>query len=703
MFDSLNFGYSTKNIPIGKPVNFIKRSIEMTEHLIKRMRWKAFFYLNPNIKTDTKETFGFKSKKPAPQIKELEQFEKSMLTLTQNLEFRPYNNDFLSKLKTDIDKVKNEDKVLVKADKTTNYYKLEPNNYTDLLHRNITKNYSKASTQIPKRITATDKKIAKQLGLDDRIERLAHKEAFITLKDHKPNFQNNPNCRLINPTKSEIGIISKKLLDNINKALIDQTKVKIWKNTQAVVDWFNNIPNKNQHTFISFDVCDFYPSITEELMTKALDYAAKHTNISTEDREIITHAKKSLLFHKDQPWTKKESDNLFDVTMGSYDGAETCTLVGTYLLTLLPKQLKDSIGLYRDDGLAACKANPRTVDKLKKEICAVFKKHNLKITIEANKKIIDFLDVTFDLTTGNYRPYTKPGNTILYVHSKSNHPPSILKNIPDNINKRLISISSNKEEFDKAKAPYQQALANSGYNHTLQYKPDQPTKKKQKRHKQVIWYNPPYSANVRTNIGRQFINIIKKCFPKDNKLHKIFNTHTLRLSYSCMPNMKKQIDSHNKQTLTAAQQTETTTDETCNCRRKNECPLDGDCKKRSIIYQATVTRQDSKTDQTYIGLCETDFKARYANHKASFNHESKRNQTELSKHIWHLKEHKIDYVIKWKIIKTCKAYSNTTKKCNLCLFEKYMIICKPEKCTLNKRNEFASTCRHARSYLLSHS
>ena len=46
------------------------------------------------------------------------------------------------------------------------------------------------------------------------------------------------------------------------------------------------------------------------------------------------------------------------------------------------------------------------------------------------------------------------------------------------------------------------------------------------------------------------------------------------------------------------------------------------------------------------------------------------------------------------------SYSNIGKKCNLCIMEKYFIICKPETCTLNKRNELASACRHASKFLI---
>lgn len=698
--EKLSFGYSTKNIPVGPRSEYLIRLIGGTEHLVKRMRWRAFFFLNPNKNTTAKETYGFKTSKPAPMVNELNQFEKLMTELIQNVKFNNHMNDFQQKLQKDIKSINNENKMLIKADKTTNFYKLKTDTYSELIRKNVTKDYKKANDQTINKITQTDKKIATQLELDDRIETIAPKEAFITIKDHKNNFQNNPTCRLINPMKSEIGKISKKLLENINSELTSKTDINIWKNSYSVIDWFNKLENKKLYSFITFDVCDFYPSINEKLLNKALDYAEKYVTITKEQRETILHAKRSIMQYHKQHWIKKDSKDMFDVTMGSYDGAETCELVGTYLLTLLPKQLKNNIGLYRDDGLAVCKASARNIENLKKQICTIFKNNNLKITIEANKKIIDFLDITFNLTDETYRPYTKPGNKILYIDSKSNHPPAIIKNLPENVNRRLNSISSNIQQFKQTVAPYQQALENSGYKYKLEYK--EYNKSKHSRKRKITWYNPPYSANVRTNIGKQFLKLIDHCFPPTHKLNKIFNKNTLKLSYSCLPNIKNKIDGHNKKILNK-NLPETPQTRTCNCRQKDQCPLDGNCLAESLIYQATVTRQDNKTDETYIGLCETNFKTRFNNHKTTFRYGNKRSTTELSKHIWKLKDDNINYKINWKIMRQCKSYNNTTKKCNLCLFEKYLIICKQELCSLNKRNELASLCRHAKRYLLCNS
>ena len=107
--------------------------------------------------------------------------------------------------------------------------------------------------------------------------------------------------------------------------------------------------------FICFDIIEFYPSITEKLLNDALDLASQYTEISPLDRKTIIHTKKTLLFHQNQPWVKK--DKPFDVVMGSYDGAVCCELIVIYLLSQLKQNYGNAIGLY--DGTPP---NPSTID-----------------------------------------------------------------------------------------------------------------------------------------------------------------------------------------------------------------------------------------------------------------------------------------------------------------------------------------------------
>ena len=185
----------------------------------------------------------------------------------------------------------------------------------------------------------------------------------------------------------------------------------------------------------------------------------------------------------------------------------------------------------------------------------MFKNNNLKITIEANKKVINFLYVTLDMNTEKFKPYAKPTNTPLYVLSKSNHPPSIIKNIPESINRRLSEILSDAGVFNEAAKPYQEALGKSGYTFKLQFKPPQTSLPISNRSRNIIWFNPPYNRNVKSNIGRQFLRLIDQSFPVGHKLRKIFNRNTLKLSYGCMPNVTHHIwtqQNHPKKSSTNA-------------------------------------------------------------------------------------------------------------------------------------------------------
>ena len=138
--------------------------------------------------------------------------------------------------------------------------------------------------------------------------------------------------------------------------------------------------------------------------------------------------------------------------------------------------------------------------------------------------------------------FTKEGDLPTYVHHQSNHPPNVLKNIGPAVNKRLASLSANGDLFNQAKPLYQDALKRSKHNHDLKFEEevaDQGQRKKRRRNRQIIWWNPPFSMNVKTNIGAKFLALINKCFPKDGPLGKAFNRSNLKLSYSTMPNMKQ--------------------------------------------------------------------------------------------------------------------------------------------------------------------
>ena len=171
---------------------------------------------------------------------------------------------------------------------------------------------------------------------------------------------------------------------------------------------------------------------------------------------------------------------------------------------------------------------------------------------------------------------------------------------------------------------------------------------------------PTIWMNVKNNVGRIFLGIVNSSFPEGHALKPIFNRNTLKLSYSCMPNAKNAINAHNKAQL---KKPAAEPPKNCSCRDKPNCPLNGECRAKSIVYQATVTtprtgpnNTNNYHSETYVGLTDTEFKLRYANHKQSFSNQRLRNATELSKYIWSLKEKNIEYKITWKILGKAHSY-----------------------------------------------
>ena len=134
----------------------------------------------------------------------------------------------------------------------------------------------------------------------------------------------------------------------------------------------------------------------------------------------------------------------------------------------------------------------------------------------------DFLDVTLNLETYQHRPYRKPGDTPRYIHVMSNHPPTVFKAIPKMIEKRISKLSSTKEIFDEEIGLYQRSLDKVGYKYKLEYTPET-IKKGKSRKRSITWFNPPYNLDVKTNIAAKFLSMVRKHFPAQHPLHKIFN------------------------------------------------------------------------------------------------------------------------------------------------------------------------------------
>ena len=298
-----------------------------------------------------------------------------------------------------------------------------------------------------------------------------------------------------------------------------------------------------------------------------------------------------------------------------------------------------------------------------------------------------------DLAKENFRPYRKENDSPLYVNTGSNHPPNVLKQIPIGINKRLSNISSTRADFDNAKPDYQEALKNSGHDHTLRYEEPKPAvdnKNKDKKKRKIIWFNPPYNQAVKTNIGKKFLQLISLHFPKNSPLYSLLNRNTVKLSYSCTKNMKAILQAHNKKVLNKSKPVQAA--KLCDCQqsRKHLCPIQGECNQRDVIYHVTT---DEITARKYIGSTGA-FKARYVNHRHSFRHEHLKTATTLSHHIW---DNNLgnDPNLRWQIIGRAPAYKKGNRNCDLCLTEKLHIMRhSSDPHYLNKRTEIALRCRH---------
>ena len=226
--------------------------------------------------------------------------------------------------------------------------------------------------------------------------------------------------------------------------------------------------------------------------------------------------------------------------------------------------------------------------------------------------------------------------------------------------------------FLQAIKPYQEALDKSGYNYKLQYEPMETSNKKNgTRKRKIVWFNPPFSKNVRTNIGSKFLKLIDKHFPSEHHLHHLINRGTVKVSYRCMPNLASIISSHNAKILNNKPQPEPA--KLCNCRKKDECPLKGKCLTDKVVYRAIVNVQNDTKTEDYIGITGNKFKTRYTQHKSSFK-PSNIQSTTLSQYINKLNSTNKKFNIEWSILRCESTFSPTTGRCNLCIAEKYIFL-----------------------------
>ena len=266
---------------------------------------------------------------------------------------------------------------------------------------------------------------------------------------------------------------------------------------------------------------------------------------------------------------------------------------------------KKDCGLYRDDGIPILRAvKCQQIDRMRKNIIKIFKDIGFAIDVETNLKIVDLLDITFNLNNGTYKPYKKPNNLLSYINKSSKHPPQIANQLPNISNESLSRNSFNEEVFNSSKYQYEKALRDSGYP-DFQSKFNKTSKNHTKRNRQrnIIWFNPPFGRAVSTNVAKRFLQLLHNHFPPSNKLRKIFNKNAVKVSYCSTENVANIIKSHNKKLINTSIKNTLP----CNCRKKHECLLDDKCKAENIVYKCAAS-VDGYPNKVYLDTAEGDFK-----------------------------------------------------------------------------------------------
>ena len=203
------------------------------------------------------------------------------------------------------------------------------------------------------------------------------------------------------------------------------------------------------------------------------------------------------------------------------------------------------------------------------------------------------------------------------------------------------------------------------------------------------------TPQVKTNIEGTFLRLLDYHFPPGSPLHPLINRRKVKLSYRCLPNLKKEISRHNSKMLSVEKNDPPPR---CNCQDPSKCPLPTKCTVKNIVYRATVTSTGAV--EKYVGLTANTFKDRYGGHKQDFGNQAGRTKTTLAGHMWRLRDNQEDPDINWEVVCHAAPFSPITGVCNLCTSEKWQIIFKPESATLNRRQELFNHCRHKEKLLL---
>ena len=368
-----------------------------------------------------------------------------------------------------------------------------------------------------------------------------------------------------------------------------------------------------------------------------------------------------------------------------------------------------TVGLYRDDGILALSSKSgRQHEKTKNKISDFFKSEGFSIEFSPVDTFVDYLDVRL-FTDKSHQSYHKPNSDKRYVHTLSNHPPTVLKNIQVNTELRLSKLNSNEELFNQNAQFYSNILGKSGHKTALNYQTDlakRPKIKKARKSNRVTWYNPPWNVDLKTNLGKKFLNLIDSCFKNKkneppNPLSWL-NARTLKLSYSTVNNVKSSYTAHNRKVLSKNSKKSKT--DKCSCHKIRDgvpriCEQPEICSLTNVIYECKVTESSGEFkghSESYVGLTKGRFIARKRQHEKSFLKRQSHTATTLSEHVHELKEGNVDHNFEWRILQRARSFDGN-HRCNLCDAEKSRILF-ADNPLLNQRTELFNACCHRQLY-----
>ena len=299
--------YSLKNISFPGKHDFVLSLTDKIMDFIKRMRWKAHFHLNPAATKEEQKPGArrLKSQRTPPSNSGLDQFENYLFGIIRKIEFMNSKNTFQTKMREDIERIRKSRKVWVRSDKSNNIYQVSPHEYERILNDKTTESCKLDHSDTITQIIRDAAKFAQKVNIIDKVGKLEEKSAYILVKDHKKNFPDKKQTRLINPSKTELGFVSKDEIHRITSTLLSSHKYNLWENSMDTIDWFRKIKDKKRSTFVQFVIIEFYPSITKELLVRSLNHATEYTDITEEEIEIILASRKSVLSDSRRSWEKK--------------------------------------------------------------------------------------------------------------------------------------------------------------------------------------------------------------------------------------------------------------------------------------------------------------------------------------------------------------------------------------------------------------